>query len=167
MGASCGRHVPHPLITGNGGQAAEVGQHVDPVGLAVLLGVLVLATGVGLVLRARAGKVRAGGTAQGGWALAGRTPTADERVLLLQLSSPICTPCRQTAAVLDGLVADTPGLVHAELDVADRPEVARELNVLRTPTVVAFDRSGAELLRVSGVPRVRELASALAPALGR
>jgi thiol-disulfide isomerase/thioredoxin len=146
---------------------AGVGEHVDPVGPAVLVGVLVLATGVGLVLRARAGRVRAGGTAQGGWALAGHTPTADERVLLLQLSSPICTPCRQTAAVLDGLVADTPGLVHAELDVADRPEVARELNVLRTPTVVAFDRSGTELLRVSGVPRVRELVSALAPALAR
>jgi hypothetical protein len=32
---------------------------------------------------------------------------------------------------------------------------------------VAFDRSGTELLRVSGVPRVRELASALAPALAR
>jgi thiol-disulfide isomerase/thioredoxin len=135
--------------------------------LAVLVGVLVLATGVGLLLRARAGRVRAGGAARGGWALAGHTPTADERVLLLQLSSPICTPCRQTAAVLDGLVADTPGLAHVELDVADRPEVARELNVLRTPTVVAFDRSGAELLRVSGVPKVRELASALAPALTR
>jgi hypothetical protein len=37
--------------------------------------------------------------------------------------------------------------------------------VLRTPTTVAFDRAGGELLRVAGVPRVTELASALAPAL--
>jgi len=134
-------------------------------GLIVLVTVLVLATGVGQLLRARNGKLRAGGTAQGGWALAGRTPTVDEHVLLLQLSSPVCAPCRQTAAVLDRLAAETPGLVHAELDVAEHPEVAQTLSVLRTPTVVAFDRSGAELLRVSGVPRASELASALAPAL--
>jgi thiol-disulfide isomerase/thioredoxin len=143
---------------------------VDPAGLAVLVGVLVLATGAGLLSRARAGRVRAarvraGGTARGGWALAGRTPAVDERVLLLQLSSAVCAPCRQTAAVLEGLTARPPGLVHAEVDVGDRPDTARELGVLRTPTVVAFDRSGAELLRVSGVPRAAELASALAPAL--
>ena len=38
---------------------------------------------------------------------------------------------------------------------------------MRTPTVVAFDRAGAELVRVSGVPRVRELEDALLPATGR
>jgi thiol-disulfide isomerase/thioredoxin len=140
---------------------------VDPVGLAVLVAVLVLATGVGLLLSARAGRLRSGGTAEGGWELAGHTPSVDERVLLLQLSSPVCTPCRQAAAVLDKLVADTPGLVHAELDVAEHPDVARTLGVMRTPTVVAFDRAGVELLRVSGVPRTPELASALAPALAR
>jgi thiol-disulfide isomerase/thioredoxin len=138
---------------------------VDPAGLAVLIGVFVLATIAGLVLRTRNGKLRAGGTAQGGWALADRPPAVDDHVLLLQLSSPVCAPCRQTAAVLDELAAGTPGLVHTEIDVAEHPEVARQLNVLRTPTVVAFDRSGAELLRVSGVPRASELASALAPAL--
>jgi hypothetical protein len=55
--------------------------------------------------------------------------------------------------------------VHREVDVADRPEVARELSVMRTPTVVAFDRDGAELLRVSGVPRLPELDAGIAPAL--
>jgi len=38
---------------------------------------------------------------------------------------------------------------------------------MSTPTVVAFDRSGTELLRVSGVPRLTDLEAALAPALGR
>ncbi len=140
---------------------------MDSAGLTVLLGVLVLATGAGLLLRARSGKLRVGGKAAGGWALAGQTPAVGEHVLLLQLSSPVCTPCRQTATVLDRLAADTPGLVHAELDVAEHPDAARLLNVMRTPTVVAFDRSGVELLRVSGVPRAAELAAALAPALAR
>lgn len=75
-----------------------------------------------------------------------------------------CSP-RQTAAVLEDLTARTPGLVHAEINLAEQPDTARELGVMRTPTVVAFDRSGSELLRVSGVPRAAELASALAPSL--
>lgn len=130
----------------------------------MLVGTLGLATTIGLVLRLRDGRLRAG-TAAGGWALAGTEPGDGERVLLLQLSSPVCTPCRQAADVLTELTARTPGVVHREIDVADRPDVARELGVLRTPTVVAFDRAGAELVRVSGVPRAAELEAALAQQL--
>jgi thiol-disulfide isomerase/thioredoxin len=139
---------------------------VDLVGVLAVVGALAVATVIGVVLRARSGRLRRG-TATGGWALAGRVPATDERVLLLQLSSPICAPCRQTTAVLDGLAADTPGVVHVEVDVAEHPDVARALQVLRTPTTVAFDRAGGELLRVSGVPRATDLTSALAPALVR
>ncbi len=147
--------------------SAAVGGTVDLTGLAVLLGALALATVAGLVLRARSGRLRTGGSARGGWALAGHPPAAGDRVLLLQLSSPVCTPCRQTAAVLDELRAATPGVVHTEIDVAERPDVARALHVMRTPTVVAFDRSGAELLRLSGVPQASDLRTALEPALTR
>jgi len=56
---------------------------VDVVGVLVVVGLLVAATVVGLVLRARSGQVGTAGTATDGWALAGRTPAADERVLLL------------------------------------------------------------------------------------
>ncbi len=56
-------------------------------------------------------------------------------------------------------------MVHREVDVAERPDVARELGVMRTPTVVAFDRSGRELLRVTGVPRPAELEARIAPQL--
>jgi thiol-disulfide isomerase/thioredoxin len=144
----------------------DVGPRVNNVGIAVLVGTLVLATVVGVLLRRRDGRLRSGG-ASGGWALAGPPPSDAERVLLLQLSSPVCTPCRQTAAVLTDLTARRPGLVHREVDVAERPDVARELNVMRTPTLVAFDREGRELLRVSGVPRVAELEAELAPELAR
>lgn len=137
------------------------------VGTAVLVGTLAVATVLGLVLRARDGRLRSGGSAAGGWALAGLPPAADQRVLLLQLSSPVCASCRQTAGVLADLTARTPGVVHREIDVAERPDVARELGVMRTPTVVAFDRAGVELVRVSGVPRAGDLVAVLAPELGR
>lgn len=137
--------------------------------MAVLVGTLVLATGAGLWLRSRDGRPRTGAppAAVGGWVLAGHAPAPADRVLLLQISSPVCTPCRQTADLLTGLAARTPGVVHREIDVAEDPAPARELGVLRTPTVVAFDRSGVELLRVSGVPRLGDLEAALAPQLGR
>jgi thiol-disulfide isomerase/thioredoxin len=142
----------------------RVGWVVDLLGGAVVAGVLVVASVVGLCLRARDGRLRRG-RATGGWALADLTPGPAERVLLLQLSSPVCAPCRRTAEVLGALRSRRPEIVHREIDVADRPDVARALNVLRTPTVVAFDRAGTELLRVSGVPRVADLETALAPTL--
>jgi len=142
----------------------RVGGHVSGVGVLAVVGALAVATMVGVVLRARSGRLRRG-SSTGGWALAERAPASAERVLLLQLSSPVCAPCRQTAALLEELAADTAGVVHVEVDVAEHPDVARALQVLRTPTTVAFDRAGTELLRFSGVPRATDLTAALAPAL--
>lgn len=138
---------------------------MDRIGLVVLVAALVLATAVGFVLRRRDGRLRHGATS-GGWALAGTAPGVGDRVLLLQLSSPVCTPCRRTAELIDDLRARRPGVAHTEVDVAERPDVARTLGVLRTPTVVAFDRAGTELLRISGLPRAAELEAALDPVLG-
>jgi len=138
---------------------------VDPLGVTVLVAVLLLATAAGLVLRRRDGRLRDGRSVTGGWALAGRAPADADRVLLLQLSSPICTPCRRTTELIDELRTRRPGVAHHEIDVAEQPDVARTLGVLRTPTVVAFDRAGTELLRVSGVPRAAELEAALDAAL--
>jgi thiol-disulfide isomerase/thioredoxin len=134
---------------------------VSAVGAAVLVGVLVVATVVGLVLRHRNGQITQAKGTENGWALADIEPTADDRVLLLQLSSPICTPCAQTRVQLTALTDEHPDLRHVEIDVAEKPEVARALHVLRTPTTVAFDRAGTELLRVGGVPRNAELHKAL------
>lgn len=131
------------------------------VGAVVLIGVLVVATALGLVLRRRHGRIRVRETAAHGWDLAQVSPGPDDRVLLLQLSSPVCTPCARTREQLEALAAERPDLRHVEIDVADRPDVAKALHVLRTPTTVAFDRAGAELLRVGGVPRRAELVAAL------
>ena len=134
---------------------------MSAVGAIVLVAVLALATVVGVALQRRAGRVRTTREADtSGWSLAGTAPAPDDRVLLLQLSSPICTPCRQTAARLSEL-ARRPGLRHVEVDIADDPDVARQLHVMRTPTTIAFARDGRELLRISGVPRRQELLDAL------
>ena len=131
-------------------------------GAAVLVGVLVVATVVGLVLRRRNGRVTEGKDTEHGWDLAGIDPGPGDRVLLLQLSSPVCTPCARTREQLTALTAEHPDLRHVEVDVAENPGIAQALHVLRTPTTVAFDRAGTELLRVGGVPRRADLQQALA-----
>ena len=130
-------------------------------GAAVLVGVLVVATVVGLVLRRRDGRVTQGNHSGNGWDLAGIDPDPGDRVLLLQLSSPVCTPCARTREQLTALTAEHPDLRHVEVDVAESPGIAQALHVLRTPTTVAFDRAGTELLRVGGVPRRADLQQAL------
>jgi thiol-disulfide isomerase/thioredoxin len=133
-------------------------------GALVLIGTLVLAGGVGLVLRSRRGRVRT--------APAGVVPEDVRRLLdpsaavtLVQLSTTFCAPCRQARVLLSDLAARTDGLGHTELDLTDRPDLARQLSVLRTTTTLAVDASGSELLRVGGVPRREALLEALHPHL--
>jgi thiol-disulfide isomerase/thioredoxin len=133
------------------------------VGVLVLIGTLVLATVAGLVLQARNGRVRVSdGSSLPADVLALLAPGG---VTLVQLSTTFCAPCRHARVLLSDLAARTDGLHHAELDVTDRPEVAGQLAVLRTPTTLAISADGAELLRVGGVPKRAELLAALAPHL--
>ena len=111
---------------------------MDVTGAVVLVVVLLVATLVGLVLRSRSGRLRPSGDDGGapavagpGWDLAGTEPDG-RRALLLQLSSPVCAPCRQTARVLGDLAAADPGVAHVEVDVAERVDVARALGVRGT-----------------------------------
>lgn len=133
-------------------------------GALVLVGTLVLTGVAGLILRSRNGRVRT--------APAASLPADVQRVLdpaasvtLVQLSTTFCAPCRHTRVLLSDLASRTDGLHHAEIDLTERPELARELSVLRTPTTLAIDGSGRELLRVGGVPKRDSLLSALQPHL--
>jgi|SRR4051794_2751345 thiol-disulfide isomerase/thioredoxin len=131
-------------------------------GLWVVLGVLVIGSVAGAVLRARNGRIRT--TRQTERMLPG--PVAEvldpeSPVTLVQISTTFCAPCRHARAVLSPLAERTEGLRHVELDVTDQPEVAQALAVLRTPTTLAFSPAGKELLRISGVPKGQAVLDAL------
>lgn len=133
----------------------------------VLLATLAAATVAGLYLRARNGRIRSTGRSA-----KAELPTAvanaleaETPVTLVQLSTTFCAPCRHARAVFGQLAEHTAGLAHADLDVTQRPEIARELGVLRTPTTLALDHNGRELLRVDGVPKGAEVLDALRPHL--
>ena len=134
-------------------------------GLWVLAATLVAAAAVGVLLKARNGRVREAKPAR---ELPGPVTAAldpDAAVTLVQISTTFCAPCRHAKAVLGHLAERTDGLHHVELDVTNQPEVAQSLSVLRTPTTIALTPDGRELLRVGGVPKGPELLDALRPHL--
>ncbi|ATE57665.1 MULTISPECIES: thioredoxin family protein [Actinosynnema] len=128
-------------------------------GLLGLLCALVVVAAVAVALRGR-GRVRPGSRR----ALPDEVRALldpDAEVTLVQVTTRFCAGCRRSREVLAGLVARTGGVRLAELDVTERPELAAALGVLATPTTVAYDRRGAELLRVTGVPDAEGLSGAL------
>ncbi|MCE6995772.1 thioredoxin family protein [Saccharothrix sp. S26] len=135
-------------------------------GVWALLGAVAVVAVIAVVLRARDGRVReAKARAVSLPAPVRDLLDPDAAVTLVQLSTTLCANCRQARAVLEGLAGRVEGLRHVELDVTDLPEVAADLGVLRAPTTLALTPSGAELLRVGGVPKPDALVAALRPHL--
>lgn len=128
------------------------------------LGTMIASTLFGLFWQHRQGRVRLGSPVD---PVAGLPEPVLGRldrtaaVTLLLLTAPVCTRCPQARAALSELAAATPGVRHAELDLAGHPELAAELGIRSTPTTLVVSRTGNELFRIVGVPRRAELLSAL------
>jgi thiol-disulfide isomerase/thioredoxin len=83
------------------------------------------------------------------------------RATLLQFSSSFCSPCRAARRVLADLAAHTAGVVHIEIDVADRVDLVRLLDIRRTPTVLLLGPDGDVARRATGVPSRADLTAAV------
>lgn len=149
--------------------------------VALVLGVLAVAVVVGLVWRSRDGRftavapaVLAAAEASNGPGDSSDTAARDDRVsahelgvplgthaTFLQLSSEVCTPCRRTRAVLAAVAAERDGVSHVDLDVAEHLDLVRRFHVMRTPTVLLLDASGAVVGRMSGATDRRQALAAL------
>lgn len=135
-------------------------------GLRVLLvlGVLAVALVAGLLWRSRHGRFVA---APAGPRAVDRLSAADLGAPLgagatfLQLSSAACAPCRSTAAVLTALAGERPGVAHVEVPAEDRLDLVRRFAVLRTPTVLVLDGTGAVRGRLSGATTRQQALDAL------
>ena len=135
-------------------------------GVLILVGVLVMATAVGLVHRSRNGRVRevvADDSLHGVLAELGAAP--GERATLLQFSSAFCAPCRATRRVLGEVTDLVPGVAHVEVDAEQHLELVRRLDVRKTPTTLVLDAAGREVKRASGQPRKADVLAALGHAV--
>ncbi|MEU1532438.1 TlpA family protein disulfide reductase [Streptomyces fagopyri] len=135
-------------------------------GLVVCVVVLAAASGHGLPHRRRSGRVRVRGR-DGGKRL-GAAELGEglgERATLVQFSSAFCAPCRATRRVLAEVAGLVPGVSHVEIDAEDHLDLVRELDILRTPTVLVLDAEGRIVRRATGRPRKADVIAALGEAV--
>ncbi len=138
--------------------------------IVILLVVLALATIVGLLLRRRAGRIRAAAASlapQERTGLLAGVGVADGRPTVLHFSADWCGPCAAVRRVVGQAVAELADTANppteVELDIDRNPTLAKELGVLSLPTTFIFDAAAVERFRISGVPTLPDLRSALSP----
>jgi thiol-disulfide isomerase/thioredoxin len=151
-------------------------------GALILVLALAAATVFGVIWRRRDGRVRpATAKAPAGEAPAGEAPAGEAvdpavlaslgvtpapGVTLLQFSSAFCAPCRTTRAVLADVARETPGVHHVEIDAESHLDAVRALDILRTPTTLVLDETGAIRARATGAPRKSDVVATVGPLLG-
>lgn len=84
-----------------------------------------------------------------------------ERATLLQFSSAFCAPCRATRRVLGEVTDLVEGVRHVEVDAEEHLDATRAFGILRTPTTLVLDASGAEVTRATGAPTRDQVLTAL------
>jgi thiol-disulfide isomerase/thioredoxin len=133
--------------------------------LAILLGLVALATVLGLVWKARNGRITAPSRRTSQDAVNLPEVTRGEKATLLQFSTEVCAPCVPTRRVLGQIADSTDGVNHVDLDLTHRPDIAAQFNVLQTPTTLILDRAGVIRARIGGAPRQADVRAALADIL--
>ena len=138
----------------------------------LVLGVLAVATALGLWWRARNGRYTPVDTALLAAAPAEQADDArltpaelgaplGSTATFVQFSSEVCAPCRRTRAVLAAVVAEREDLSHVEMDVAEHLDLVRRFGIMRTPTTLLLDAHGAVVGRMSGATDRRHALAAL------
>jgi thiol-disulfide isomerase/thioredoxin len=154
--------------------AARVLSTVVTGGLIALAAVLAAATALGLLLRRRAGRFRAGAPAAAAGVAPGKEVLTEadlggqlgEQATLVQFSTAYCGPCRPTRQLLAQVAGTVHGVAHVEIDAATRLDLVRRLRISSTPTVLVLGPDGAIRSRAVGQPRRADVIAALDTVLG-
>ena len=126
----------------------------------VVLGLLALATIAGLIWKAKTGTAKR--VANGevidlkeiGAIKDGQPVTSfGERVTFLQFSSEVCSQCAQTARLFHELEAQHDDILHIEVDITNRLDLANKFNILQTPTTLVLDKNGVVTSRIGGAAK--------------
>lgn len=128
--------------------------------VAIVLGLLALGVAAGLIWQARRGvarKVSDGeqiNLAEIGAIKDGKPVTKfGQKVTFLQFSSEFCTACRQTAKLYSELEQVHPEILHIEVDITNRIDLANKFNILQTPTTLVLDSRGRVTSRIGGAAK--------------
>lgn len=89
------------------------------------------------------------------------------RATFVQFSTPVCAKCPPTRTLLKRVAEEYEGVSHIDIDASERLDLARELDIMRTPTTLVLDTNGVVVARISGAPteaQAREAIDATPPA---
>ncbi|MGH8861402.1 MAG: thioredoxin family protein [Jatrophihabitantaceae bacterium] len=137
-----------------------------------MLAALALAAVAGWLLNRRAGDIRATDPGSGGQLDTRDLGLSRTGPTVVHFSAPWCSPCARVRRVVTQVCGDLGDVAHVEIDMDANPLAARRLSVLSLPTTFIFDAEGRQRYRTAGVPKVDDLATALArcwpdrPAIG-
>ena len=101
-------------------------------------------------------------------AVAGALTPADlgaprgQRATFVQFSTPMCAKCPPTRELLLRVVADDTHVTHVEIDASENLDLARRLDIMRTPTTLVLDADGVVVSRMNGAPSEAQARAALA-----
>ena len=128
--------------------------------LIAIFALLALATVAGLIWRTSTGKakrIKDGlqiDLAEIGAAKHGKPVTAfGEHTTFLQFSSETCATCKQTAKLFQELEETSNGVLHIEVDLTHRLDLADKFGILQTPTTLVLDSKGIVKSRIGGAPK--------------
>lgn len=128
--------------------------------LVAVVGLLVLATLAGVLWKAttgRARRIKDGiqidlneiGAVKNGLPVTG----FGENTTFLQFSSETCSTCKQTAKLFEALEKTSQGVLHLEVDLTHRLDLAEKFGILQTPTTLVLDSKGIVKSRIGGAPK--------------
>ncbi len=74
-------------------------------------------------------------------------------IILLQFSSDFCSSCKQTSNLLESIEKSREGLLHIDLDISNRLDLAKTFSILQTPTILVLNSRGVVISRIVGAPK--------------
>lgn len=82
-----------------------------------------------------------------------------EKLTLVQFSSDFCSSCKQTSILLGNIEKAQDGLLHIDLDIGERLDLAKTFNILTTPTTLILNSKGSVVSRIVGAPKLATIES--------
>ncbi len=80
-----------------------------------------------------------------------------KKITFLQFSSEFCSQCVSTARTLRDLELHGDGVLHIEVDITNRLDLAKKFSILQTPTTLVLDAQGRITSRIGGAAREQTL----------
>lgn len=137
--------------------------------LAVILGLIALATLAGIMWRSQTGRAKQT-SGDGVVDLVELAVIKDGKLAkkfgrqatFVQFSSEFCSSCSQTSKLLQEVERSNSGVLHLEVDITNRLELAKKYSILQTPTTLVLDSQGRIKSRIGGSTKPQVIQQELA-----